>query len=232
LMKNVQKVYESIQEQGRHTGQQSQGPDSEPRDRKLPVVLQTTERTVPQNPHAPTPRPLETTQPLISVIRDLEGRLFYIDSQGNVLRPASNRHGPDRRRPVGESAESTEKVASASIGKESQSGAGLVEEQRDGRNAPGRAEPPHRTSVSGPLPPLPEHGKLEYTRIGGTAGSVEKLDHRESLPVLHISRYLRWGPKPPQATNYGKTPKSSLNAGEYVMPSPNDGTGLLTRLTL
>src|SRR5271156_915480 len=34
LVKDVQKVYGSIQEQGIRTGQQSQGPDSEPRDRK------------------------------------------------------------------------------------------------------------------------------------------------------------------------------------------------------
>jgi hypothetical protein len=30
---------------------------------------------------------------------------------------------------------------------------------------------------------------------------------------------LGWGPKPPQATEYGKTPKSSLNAEEYVVPT-------------
>jgi hypothetical protein len=194
LMKDVQKAYESIQEQAKRTGQQSQRPDSEPRDRKLPVVLQTTERTVPQNPHAPTPRPLETTQPQISVIRHLDGRLFYIDSQGNVLRPASNRHDPDRHRPVSEPAESTEKVAAASIRKEPQSGAGLVEDRGDVRNTPRRAESFHRKSIPDPLPPLLENSKSEYTRIGGTAGNVEKLDHRESLPVLHVSRYFKMGP--------------------------------------
>jgi hypothetical protein len=194
LVKNIQKVYESIQGQAIRTEQQSQRPDLEPRDRKLPVVLQTTERTVPQNPYAPTPRPLETTQSQTPVTRDREGRLFYTDNQGNLLRPASSRHDPDRHRPVSEPAETTEKVASASIGKEPQSGAGLVEDRGDGRNAPGRAESFHRTSVSGPLPTLPEHGKLEYTRIGGTAGNAERLDHRESLPVLHISRHFKMGP--------------------------------------
>ena len=194
LMKDVQKVYESIQEQGRHTGQQSLGPDSEPRDRKLPVVLQTTERTVSQNPYARTPRPPETTKSQTPVIRDRERRPFYTDNQGNVLRPASSRHDPDCQRPVSEPAEITEKMASVSIRKEPQSGTGLVEDRGDGRNAPGRAF--RRTSVSGPpepLPPLPEYGRLEYTKIEGTAGNVEKLDHRESLLVLHIGRYFMMG---------------------------------------
>jgi hypothetical protein len=194
LMKDVQKVYESIQEQGIHTGQQSQRPDSEPRERKLPVVLQTTERTASQNPYAPTPRPLETTQSQTPVIRDQEGRLFYTDNQGNVLRPASSRHDPDRHRRVSEPAETTEKMASVSIRKESQSGASSVE---DRRNSLGRAESFHRTLVSGPpepLPTLPEHRRLESTKIGGPAGNVEKLDYRESLPVLHISRYFKMGP--------------------------------------
>jgi hypothetical protein len=86
-------------------------------------------------------------------------------------------------------------MAPMSRGKESQSGASLVEDRGDGKNAPGRAF--HRTSVSGPpepLPPLPEHGRLEYTKIGGTVGNVEKLDHRESLPVFYISRYFKMGP--------------------------------------
>jgi hypothetical protein len=94
-MKDIQNVYESIQEQGIRIGQQSQRPDSEPQDRKLLVVSQTTERIVSQNPYAPTPRPLETTKFETPVIRDREGRLFYTDKQGNVLRPASSRHSPD-----------------------------------------------------------------------------------------------------------------------------------------
>jgi hypothetical protein len=212
LMKDVQKVYGSIQEQGVRTGQQSQGPDSEPRDRKPPVVLQTTERTVSQNPYAPIPRPPEATQSQTPVIRDREGRPSYTNNQGNVLRPASSRHDPNYHQPVSEQAETTEKMASVSIGKESQSGArgdgrnapgrashrtsfssppqplptfpehGRLEDRGDGRNAPGRAS--HRTSLSGPPEPLPtlhEHGRLEYTKIGGTEGSVEKLDLRESL---------------------------------------------------
>jgi hypothetical protein len=194
LMKNIQRVYESIQEQGMHTGQQSLRPDSEPRDRKPPVVLQTTERTGYQNPYARTPRPPETTKSQTPVIRDREGRPFYTDNQGNVLRPASSRHDPDCHRPVSEPAEITENMASVSIRKEPQSGTGLVEDWGDGRNAPGRAF--RRTSVSGPpepLPPLPEHGRLEYTKIEGTAGNVEKLDHRESLLVLHIGCYFMMG---------------------------------------
>jgi hypothetical protein len=96
LMKDVQNVYELIQEQAIRTGQQSQRPDSESRDRRLPVVIQTTERTVSQNPYVSTLRPLETTQSQTPVIRDREGRLFLYRQPGKLVtaREQSPRSGP------------------------------------------------------------------------------------------------------------------------------------------
>ena len=94
---DVKKVYVTIQQQAARASQQSQGPKPESQGRKMPVVSQATERPVLQNPYD---RPMETTQSQTPVIFDRDGRAFYADNQGNMLRPASSRHSSERHRTV------------------------------------------------------------------------------------------------------------------------------------
>ena len=105
---DVKKVYVTIQQQAARAPQQSQAPKSESQGRKMPLISQATERPLLQNPYE---RPMETTQSQTPVIFDRDGRAFYADNQGNVLRPASTRHGSDRHRTVSNAAESSGRTA-------------------------------------------------------------------------------------------------------------------------
>jgi hypothetical protein len=98
FVRDVKAVYSSIQEQARKSLPQSQTAASEPYNRKAPIISQATGHTDPQGPSAYTQSLPEPTKAQTQVSRDRDGRLFYTDDQGRVLRPASSRHDPDRRR--------------------------------------------------------------------------------------------------------------------------------------
>jgi hypothetical protein len=98
FVRDVKAVYSSIQEQARKSLPQSQPAASEPYNRKAPIISQATGHTDPQGPSVYTQSLSEPTKAQTQVSRDRDGRLFYTDDQGRVLRPASSRHDPDRHR--------------------------------------------------------------------------------------------------------------------------------------
>jgi hypothetical protein len=198
FVNDVKKVYNSIQQQAARAALQNQGRTAEPQGRKAPVVLQTIERTLSQNSYTDSQEIEETTQSQTPVARGRDGRLYYTDGQGNLLHPASGRHDSERHRSQSDPIEPGGNMAAASREDRSQSGANAVSSRADNRHAPVRAGSFHHTATPGPPEPLPtlhENGRLDYTRIGGTEGSVEKLDHRECLPVHHVKCHRAGDPK-------------------------------------
>jgi hypothetical protein len=179
FVKDVMKVYSTIQEQVGRTTQRNPGSTSESYGRKAPVLSQAGERTNPQNVSVNDQIPLVTTQPQTPVARDLDRRLLYTDQHGNSPRPASRRHDSDHHRSFSDSVEMTEGMAAVSIREGTQRGNNAV----SGRgNAPGRTGSVHHSATCDPTkgrPTLHEYRQLGPNRPGGNERSAEKLDERK-----------------------------------------------------
>jgi hypothetical protein len=170
---DVKKVYKSVQQQEGRTPEQRKGPNPEPQGGKSVVTLQPIEQKASQNSYTSTQYTEENIPFRNPVASTPGGKLYYTDAQGNLLLPASTRHDPERH---GSQSDPTKLSGSfqAAPGETSTANA-------KGRQFPGRIR---RSAASDPavsLPSLPEDYKYESTRIGGTAGIVEKLDEREYL---------------------------------------------------
>ena len=172
FVKDVKKVYTEIQEQIERTTQRNPGNTSEFYDRKGPVISQSAERTNLRDVSVDDQIPLGTTQSQTPVARGPDGRLFYADQQGNLLRPASRRHDSDHHRSFRGPVETTEREGTQG-GNKVVSGRG---------NAPGRAGSIHRPAPSDQtrrLSTLHEHRQPGSNRPGGNERSAEKLDERK-----------------------------------------------------
>jgi hypothetical protein len=179
FVKDVMKVYSTIQEQVGRTTQRNPGSTSEFSGRKAPVPSQAGERTNTRNVSANDQIPLVTTPSQTPVARDPDRRLLYTDQHDNSLRPASRRHNSDHHRSFSDPAEMTEGMAAVSIREGTQRGNNAV----SGRgNAPGRAGSIHRSATCDPTkgwPTLHEHRQPGSNRPGGNERSTEKLDERK-----------------------------------------------------
>ena len=107
FVRDVKKVYSSIQEQARKSLQPDQTVASDSYGRKAPTILQVTDSTNPQAPSAYGQSPPGTTHAQAQVTRDRDRRLSYIDDRGREVRPASSRHDPTCHRAVVNSAQTT-----------------------------------------------------------------------------------------------------------------------------
>jgi hypothetical protein len=109
-------------------------------------------------------------------------RIHSTDPEGNLLQPASSRHHePDRYGSPSDPIESDSNTTGADA-KEGRKNATKAEAGGgNDKHTPSQASIFHHTAE--PLPTLPENRRLETTKISGTGGSVEMLDHREYLPV-------------------------------------------------
>jgi hypothetical protein len=191
FVKDVKKVYISLQHQAGRTSEQRHGPSPESERRESPVVLQPIERTISDNSYASTQDSDERPQSQTPVARGRDGKLYYTDVEGNLLYPASRRHDPERHRSQSDPIEPSGDLPAVSADTPSRNGAYAMGNRRDDRHATSRTGSFHRPAGSGPpepLPTLPEHRKYESTRIGATAGSVEKLDDRE-YSLIHRTPY-------------------------------------------
>jgi hypothetical protein len=93
FVKDVRKVYISIQERAARVPPQNQEPTSGPQGRRLPLISQPANESVSQNPSTHTQGPKEPTQRHTPVTQAPDERLYYTDPEGNLLRPAgSQRH--------------------------------------------------------------------------------------------------------------------------------------------
>jgi hypothetical protein len=105
FIKDVKKVYLSIQERATRAPIQNQEPTSEPQGRRLPLISQPASPSMSQNPSTYAQEPKEPTQ-------SPDGRFYYTDPEGNLLRPASSqRHGRERYGSLTTSAERMQSVA-------------------------------------------------------------------------------------------------------------------------
>jgi Cdc37 Hsp90 binding domain len=182
FVNDVKKVYSSIQQQAGRTSEQRQGHSSEPQGQKSVVVLQPIERTVSQNSYASTEDSEETTQSQTPVAFGEDGKLYYTDTRGNLLHPASHRRDSERHRSQSDPTDLSGSVPADPSETSTANGRG--------RHGAGRIHRPAACDPPGPLPTVPEHRKYESTRIGGTTGNVEILDQREcfansSYPILN-----------------------------------------------
>jgi Cdc37 Hsp90 binding domain len=191
FVKDVKKVYISIQQQAGKTSDPRHGPSPGSERREPPVVLQPIEQTISDNSYAPTQDSDESPQSQTPVARGQDGKLYYTDAQGNLLHPASRRHDPERHRSQSDPIEPSGELPAVSTETSSLNGAYAMRNRRDDRHRTSRTGSFHRPTPSGPpapLPTVPEHRKYESTKIKGTAGSVEKLDERE-YSLIHRTPY-------------------------------------------
>jgi hypothetical protein len=116
------------------------------------------------------------------VVRGPGRRTYYTNPEGNLLQPASSRHHePGRYGSPSDPIESDSKTTGVDA-KEGRRSATKVEVGGgNDKHTPSQASIFHHTAE--PLPTLPENRRLETTKVSGTGGSVEMLDHREYLPV-------------------------------------------------
>jgi Cdc37 Hsp90 binding domain len=170
---DVKKVYGSIQKQIGRASEQRQGPNPEPQSRKSAVIVQSIEGTVSQNSYGYTQNSEENIQYREEVGLGRDGKAYHKDVQGNLSLPANSRHDPERHRSRSDPAQLNGSAQGAP------GEASLANSQ--GRHVAGRFKRSPASDQAGSLPTLPEHFKYESTRIGGTAGRVEKLDDREYL---------------------------------------------------
>jgi hypothetical protein len=178
FVKSVKKVYLSIQERAGRAPLQNQEPTSGPQGRRPPLVSQPANGSVSQNPSTYTQGPKEPAQRQTPVARGPDGRLYYTDPDGNLLRPASSQHQDrERLRSQSDPTESAGKMAMLSIEERYQNAPNAVDRHGDEGHSLGRIV----SSPPGPLPTLHEDRMTENRRIVGTSGTEEKLDHRELL---------------------------------------------------
>ena len=172
FLKDVKKVYLSIQERAARAPLQNQGPTSESQGQRLRPASE----SLPQNPSTYAQEPKEPTQRQTPVAQGPGGRLYYTDPEGNLLHPASShRHDRERHRSQSDPTESAGKMAMLSIDERFQNAPNAVDHYRE------EGYPLNRI-VSGPagsLPTLHEGRMVETKRIVGTSGNEERLDHRE-----------------------------------------------------
>jgi hypothetical protein len=137
-----------------------------------PEIPQSAERTNLRNVSVDDQIPLGTTQSQTPVARGPNERSFYANQRGNLLRPASRRHDPDRHRSFRGPVETTEREGTQG-GNKAVSGRG---------SAPGRAGSIHRPAPSDPtwgLPTLHDHRQSGSNRPEGNERSAKKLDERK-----------------------------------------------------
>jgi hypothetical protein len=137
-----------------------------------PEIPQSAERTNLRNVSVDDQITLGTTQSQTPVARSPNERSFYANQQGNLLRPASRRHDPDRHRSFRGPVETTEREGTQG-GNKAVSGRG---------SAPGRAGSIHRPAPSDPtrgLPTLHDHRQSGSNRPEGNERSAKKLDERK-----------------------------------------------------
>jgi hypothetical protein len=117
FVKDVKRVYLSIQERAVRAPLQNQEPTSEPQGRRLPLISQSASPSVSQNASTYTQGPKELTRRQAPVPQGPDGRRYYVDSEGNLLRPASSqRHDRERYGSLTTSAERMQSVAIMDIG--------------------------------------------------------------------------------------------------------------------
>jgi hypothetical protein len=180
FVKDVKKVYISIQERAARVPPQNQEPTSGPQGRRLPLVSQPANESVSQNPSTHTQGPKEPTQ---RQTQGPDGRLYYTDPAGNLLRPASSqRHDRERHRSQSDPNESAGKMAMLSIEEGFQNAPDTADRRGDQGRPPGRIV----SSPPGLLPTVHEDRMTDNRRIVGTSGTEEKLDHRELLLDLRV----------------------------------------------
>jgi hypothetical protein len=183
FVKDVKKVYISIQDRAARVPPQNQEPTSGPQARRLPLVSQPANESVSQNPSAHTQGPKEPTQRQTPVTRGSDGQLYYTDAAGNLLRPASSqRHDRERHRSQSDPTESAGKMAMLSMEERLQNATDTADRRGDQGRSLGRIV----SSPPGSLPSVPEDRMTENRRIVGTSGTEEKLDHRELLLDLRV----------------------------------------------
>lgn len=185
FVKDVKKVYSAIQQPAGKASQQNQGLSSGAPAQKLPMVSHPIESTIPQNSYSTTQESEEPAHPQAPVAQGRDGRLYYTDAEGIVLRPASTRNYPDLHRSRSDPIAAGGKIWALSSKDLSRDVTNPTGDRQDNRHAATATESFNRPTVSspaGPLPTLHEHRKLETTSIKGDSGMVEKLDHREYFP--------------------------------------------------
>jgi hypothetical protein len=178
FVKDVKKVYLSIQERAAKALLQNEEPTSESHSRKLPIISQQTTGSVSWNPSTYAQEPKEPTQHQKPVVQGPDGRLYYADPDGNRLYPASSHHHDrERLRAQSNPTELAENMAMLSVEERFQRGPNVI----DRHGGEGRPLDRIATSPAGPLPTLHEDRMAENRRIVGTSGTEEKLDHRKFI---------------------------------------------------
>jgi hypothetical protein len=174
FVKDVKKVYLSIQERAARAPLQNQEPSPGLQGRRLPLISQPANGSVSQNPSTYAQGPKEPTQRQTPVAQG--PRSYYLDPEGNLLKPASShRHDRESLRSQSDLTGSAGKTAILSIEERLQNAPNTVERHGDGGYALSRIV----SSPARPLPTLHEHRMVETRRIVGTSGTEEKLDRRE-----------------------------------------------------
>jgi hypothetical protein len=183
FVKDVKKVYLSIQGQAAKAPLQNQEPTSGSQGRRLPLISQPASGSVSQNPSTYTQGPKEPTQRQTPVAQGPDGRLYYTDPEGNLLHPASShRHDRERLRSQSYPSESAEKMAMLSLEDRFCNASDPVDRHGDEGHPLSRIV----SGPAGPLPTLHEDRMVETRRIMGTSGNEEKLDQREFCLDPHV----------------------------------------------
>jgi Cdc37 Hsp90 binding domain len=178
---DVKSAYASIQARAPY---QAQELTTESQGRRFPLTSQLAEGRVSQNLSAYTQEPTQGQTP---IAQGPGGRMYYLDPERNLLRPASSRHHePDRYRSPRDPVESYSKTTGVDAKEGRESATKAEAGGGDDEHTLGIGSVFHRIAApdyAEPLPTLPENRRLEATKIREIGGSVERLDYREYLPV-------------------------------------------------
>ena len=193
LIADVNKVYNAIKSQATTPQPPRQGgatqdmgmvgPDRDRRENPQPRVIQGYEQI------ETVPRPgvervnSQPNQPQLRQVKDRDGRLVYVDSQGRKVRPASSRQDDHRGRHDSERGPLAEEMAHLKVD-ESRPSRGTGTSARNKGKGPTSADPMSEHAED--MHMGPPSGGIQHRRkltITGTDGDTEWLDAGELAPV-------------------------------------------------
>lgn len=180
FIRDVKKVYSTVQTQATNATPLGPVANKDSQSRQNPVISQ---------PERPEPTAIPTTQRPVVPEAEMslprtrqgpDGRLYYFDDRGNILRPANSRAENDSRQPGRDIAAMAETMAETNIRKGPDSRTSGNRTQGQENTTPNRQQgnPGRRPSNAGSHEEQ-KLSKLPRTHIGHTKGDKEKLDARE-----------------------------------------------------
>lgn len=181
----VKTEYAKVQAQTTQTIQQGHNAPSISRMLKKPMASQSANRDHESEPAVHSSQTPSGELSRGTRLRDGQGRIYYVDKDGNEIRPASHRPVNDQnRKPIKDTTDPAAMMDALKIaqisGSETHSAPSHDTSQQPGVRPPGNRRS-SMSSASGPrsLASLPEDSKMPKINIRGTHGEKEKLDERK-----------------------------------------------------